>query len=69
VHAAEDTTAKAFSAELVGRVERVRCLEKNAGAQLITFPGEKRRVRQFFLRARRGGGDPVEGDDEGGTGA
>jgi len=67
--AAEDTVAKTFSAELVGRVELVRCLEKNEGALLRTFPGEKRRVRQFFLRARRGGGDSGEGDDEGGTGA
>lgn len=61
---AEADAAAAFGDELIARVELVRQLQKNEGALLAVFPGQRRRVRSFFRPTRRRGAAPDTGEPE-----
>lgn len=61
---AETDTAAAFGEEVIARVELVRQIQKNEGALLSIFPGQRRRVRSFFRPTRRRGAAPDTGEPE-----
>lgn len=64
---AEVDAAQALGAELVARRELVRQLQKNEGALMSLFPGDKRRVRSYFRQVKKGG-KGGKGGDNGGSG-
>jgi hypothetical protein len=54
----------AFGDEVLARTELVRQLQKNEGALLALFPGQRRRVRSFYRPTRRRGAAPDDGTPE-----
>ncbi|MBI3723837.1 hypothetical protein HY251_07790 [bacterium] len=64
---AELAAAMAFGEEVLARTALVRQLQKNEGALLVEFPGQKRRVRSFFRPTRRRGAAADDGKPEGGA--
>lgn len=54
----------AFGEEVLARTELVRQLQKNEGALLSLFPGQRRRVRSFYRPTRRRGAAPDDGTPE-----
>jgi hypothetical protein len=62
--AAEQEAMHAFGQEAVARHELIRQLQKNEGALLAEFPGQRRRVRSFFRPTRRRGAAPDDGRPE-----
>jgi hypothetical protein len=51
---AETAAARAFADELRARTDLVRRLQKNEGALVMLYPGDRRRVRSFFRQTKRG---------------
>lgn len=61
---ATTTASAAFGEEVLARTELVRQLQKNEGALLSLFPGQRRRVRSFYRPTRRRGAAPDDGSPE-----
>jgi len=52
---AETEAAHVFADEVIARTELVRQMQKNEGALLALYPGQKGRVRSYFRPTRRRG--------------
>lgn len=52
---AQREAGRLFTEETIVRGELIRQLQKNEGALIAIFPGQKARVRSFFRTARRSG--------------
>lgn len=61
---AEASASAIFGEEVLARLELVRQLQKNEGALMTVFPGQRRRVRSFFRPTRRRGAAPDDGSPE-----
>lgn len=59
-----ETNASVFGEEVLARLDLVRQLQKNEGALLTIFPGQRRRVRSFYRPTRRRGAAPDDGAPE-----
>lgn len=58
---AETQAAHVFADEVIARTQLVRQLQKNEGALVALFPGQKGRVRSYFRPTRRRGAVQHEG--------
>jgi hypothetical protein len=61
---ASTAASAAFGEEVLARTSLVRQLQKNEGALLSLFPGQRRRVRSFYRPTRRRGAAPDDGTPE-----
>lgn len=61
---AESNASAVFGEEVLARLDLVRQLQKNEGALMTLFPGQRRRVRSFFRPTRRRGAAPDSGAPE-----
>lgn len=59
-----ETASSVFGEEVLARLDLVRQLQKNEGALLSLFPGQRRRVRSFYRPTRRRGAAPDDGAPE-----
>ena len=61
---AETDGSSAFGEEVLARADLIRQLQKNEGALLVMFPGQRRRVRSFFRPTHRRGAAADSGGPE-----
>jgi len=65
---AEVDAGQAMTHETIARRELVQQLQKNEGALMILYPGQKRRVRSYFRTLARKASDDGGGGEGGGVG-
>jgi hypothetical protein len=65
---AETQAAHVFADEVIARTELVRQLQKNEGALVALYPGQKGKVRSYFRPTRRRGAATPGGDAPAATG-
>jgi hypothetical protein len=60
----ESAAAHAFGEERIARAVLIQQMQKNEGALLTIYPGQRRRVRSYFRPAHRRGAAPDTGAPE-----
>ena len=60
----EIAAGQAFAFEKIARTQLIEQLQKNEGALMQIYPGQRRRVRSFFRPAHRRGAAPETGEPE-----
>lgn len=61
---AETAAAQAFALERIARTQLIQQMQKNEGALMVIYPGQRRRVRSFFRPAHRRSAAPDTGAPE-----